>query len=81
MTVQEAPWYTPLAAAFGEAGTEIGYDNRDIIGEKQTVYIISQVTIRRGNRCSTAKAFLPSVRLRPNFHLALHRRTGRGSFR
>lgn len=72
LTVQEAPWHTPLAAAFVEAGTEIGYENRDINGEKQTGYMIAQGTIRRGSRCSTAKAFLRPIRLRPNFHLALN---------
>lgn len=72
LTVQESSWHTPLAAAFVEAGTEIGYENRDINGEKQTGYMIAQGTIRRGSRCSTAKAFLRPIRLRPNFHLALN---------
>lgn len=72
LTVQEAPWHTPLVAAFVEAGTELGYENRDINGEKQTGYMIAQGTVRRGSRCSTAKAFLRPVRLRPNFHLALN---------
>lgn len=72
LTIQEAPWHTPLVAAFVEAGTEIGYENRDINGERQTGYMIAQGTIRRGSRCSTAKAFLRPIRLRPNFHLALN---------
>jgi choline dehydrogenase-like flavoprotein len=72
LTVQEAPWHTPLVAAFVEAGTELGYENRDINGEKQTGYMIAQGTIRSGSRCSTAKAFLRPIRLRPNFHLALN---------
>lgn len=72
LSVQEAPWHTPLVAAFVEAGTELGYENRDINGEKQTGYMIAQGTVRRGSRCSTAKAFLRPIRLRPNFHLALN---------
>ena len=72
LTVQESPWHTPLVAAFVEAGTEIGYENRDINGERQTGFMIAQGTIRRGSRCSTAKAFLRPIRLRPNFHLALN---------
>lgn len=32
----------------------------------------SQGTIRRGTRCSTAKAFLRPARLRPNLHIAMH---------
>lgn len=34
--------------------------------------MIAQGTVRRGSRCSTAKAFLRPIRLRPNFHLALN---------
>lgn len=71
LTVQEAPWHSPLVAAFVEGGTEIGYDNRDINGDKQTGFMIAQGTIRRGSRCSTGKAFVRPIRLRPNFHLAL----------
>nr|CAD7426591.1 unnamed protein product [Timema monikensis] len=71
LTVQESPWRTPLAIAFLEAGMEIGYENRDINGEKQTGFMIAQGTIRRGSRCSTAKAFLRPVHLRKNIHIAL----------
>lgn len=72
LTVQEAPWHTPLAAAFVEAGRDMGYDNRDINGEKQTGFMIAQGTIRRGSRCSTAKAFLRPARLRKNLHIAMN---------
>lgn len=37
LTVQEAPWRTPLATAFVEAGQEMGYEIRDINGAHQTV--------------------------------------------
>ncbi|XP_037933196.1 glucose dehydrogenase [FAD, quinone]-like [Teleopsis dalmanni] len=72
LTVQESPWHSPLVAAFVEAGTEIGYENRDINGEKQAGFMIAQGTIRRGSRCSTAKAFLRPIRLRKNFHLSMN---------
>ncbi|XP_055698391.1 glucose dehydrogenase [FAD, quinone] [Phlebotomus papatasi] len=72
LTVGEAPYHTPLAAAFVEAGVEMGYDNRDINGEKQTGFMIAQGTTRRGSRCSTGKAFLRPARLRPNLHVAMH---------
>lgn len=72
LTVQEAPWHTPLAAAFVQAGVEMGYENRDINGEFQTGFMIPQGTIRRGARCSTGKAFLRSSRLRANLHVAMH---------
>lgn len=72
LTVQEAPWHTPLAAAFVQAGQEMGYENRDINGEYQTGFMIAQGTIRRGSRCSSAKAFLRPARLRKNLHVAMH---------
>ncbi|XP_059619958.1 glucose dehydrogenase [FAD, quinone]-like [Phlebotomus argentipes] len=72
LTVQESPWHSPLVAAFVEAGTEIGYPNRDINGADQKGFMIAQGTIRRGSRCSTAKAFLRPIRLRKNFHLSMN---------
>lgn len=71
LTVQESPWRTPLSLAFIEAGQELGYENRDINGELQTGVMIAQGTIRRGTRCSTAKAFLRPARLRKNLHVAM----------
>ncbi|XP_070501930.1 glucose dehydrogenase [FAD, quinone] [Chironomus tepperi] len=71
LTIGEAPYHTPLAASFVEAGVEMGYENRDLNGEKQTGFMIAQGTIRRGSRCSTAKAFLRPARLRPNLHIAM----------
>lgn len=72
LTVQESPWKTPLVVAFVQAGTEMGYENRDINGEEQTGFMIAQGTIRRGSRCSTAKAFLRPIRLRRNIHTAMN---------
>lgn len=72
MTVQEAPWRTPLALAFVSGGVDLGYENRDINGASQTGFMVAQGTIRRGSRCSTARAFLRPARLRPNLHVAIH---------
>ncbi|XP_073985159.1 glucose dehydrogenase [FAD, quinone]-like [Rhodnius prolixus] len=72
LTIQEAPWHTPLAAAFVQAGTEMGYENRDINGRYQSGFMIAQGAIRKGARCSTAKAFLRPVRLRKNLHIAMN---------
>ncbi|XP_043257484.1 glucose dehydrogenase [FAD, quinone] [Colletes gigas] len=72
LTVQEAPWRTPLSLAFLQAGQELGYDIRDINGEKQTGFMLTQATIRRGSRCSTAKAFLRPVKNRENLHIAMN---------
>ncbi|KAK9871985.1 hypothetical protein WA026_015230 [Henosepilachna vigintioctopunctata] len=72
LTVQESPWRTPLSIAFLQAGRELGYEVRDLNGAKQTGFMLSQGTIRRGSRCSTAKAFLRPVRNRSNLHIAMN---------
>ncbi|XP_074030305.1 glucose dehydrogenase [FAD, quinone] [Leptinotarsa decemlineata] len=72
LSVQESPWRTPLSIAFLQAGRELGYEVRDCNGEKQTGFMLSQGTIRRGSRCSTAKAFLRPVRNRQNLHIAMY---------
>lgn len=44
LTVQEAPWKTPLVLSFIEAGQEVtGYPNRDINGKYQTGFMVAQV--------------------------------------
>lgn len=50
----------------------MGYDIRDINGDKQTGFALYQYTMRRGTRCSTAKAFLRPIRLRKNLHISLY---------
>lgn len=72
LTIQESPWRTPLATTFVEAGVEMGFENRDANGEFQTGFMIPQGTIRRGSRCSTAKAFLRPIRLRKNLHISMN---------
>ncbi|PSN57089.1 Glucose dehydrogenase [FAD, quinone] [Blattella germanica] len=71
LTVQDAPWNSPIGIALIQAGVEMGYEHRDINGEKQTGFSLFQYTMRRGYRCSTAKAFLRPVRLRKNLHVAM----------
>ncbi|CAH1393770.1 unnamed protein product [Nezara viridula] len=72
LTVQESPFRTPLSLAFVKGGEELGYLNRDINAESQTGFMIAQGTIRRGSRCSTAKAFLRPVRLRKNLDISMY---------
>ncbi|KAJ8985234.1 hypothetical protein NQ317_018263 [Molorchus minor] len=72
LTVQESPWRTPLVVAFVEAGLEMGYPIRDINGADQAGFMVAQGTIRRGARCSTAKAFLRPIKLRKNIHIGLN---------
>ncbi|CAB3262549.1 unnamed protein product [Arctia plantaginis] len=71
LTVQDAPYNTPIGAALLQAGEEMGYDIVDVNGAQQTGYAWYQFTMRRGTRCSAAKAFLRPVRLRQNLHVAL----------
>jgi choline dehydrogenase len=71
LTIQDAPYNTPLGVAFLEAGQEMGYDILDVNGAQQTGFAFYQYTMRRATRCSAAKAFVRPIRLRPNFHLAL----------
>lgn len=54
-----------------QAGQEFGYDLVDVNGEQQTGFAFFQFNMRRGSRCSTAKAFIRPIRMRKNFHLAL----------
>ncbi|CAG4933207.1 unnamed protein product [Colias eurytheme] len=71
LSVQDAPYNTPIGASFLQAGEEMGYDIIDVNGNQQTGYGWYQFTMRRGTRCSTAKAFLRPIRLRQNLHIAL----------
>ncbi|XP_060830670.1 glucose dehydrogenase [FAD, quinone]-like [Bombus pascuorum] len=71
LTVEESRWHTPLADAFLDAGREMGYENRDINGQRQTGFVFPQGTVRHGSRCSTAKAFLRPASARKNLHVAM----------
>lgn len=42
LTVQEAPWKSPLAVSFLQGGRQLGYQVRDINGEEQTGFMIAQ---------------------------------------
>ncbi|XP_050677579.1 glucose dehydrogenase [FAD, quinone]-like [Leptidea sinapis] len=72
LTVAEAPYHTPLVSSFIESGLEMGYSNRDINGENQTGFMVAQGTLRRGSRCSTAKAYLRPAKDRKNLHIAMN---------
>lgn len=69
LTVSSPPDPTLIGQAFPEAGKQIGYPNVDLNGPVQAGFAIPQGTIRRGARCSTAKAFLQPARQRPNLHV------------
>ena len=70
LTVGESAFRTPLADAFLSSGQELGYTVRDCNGEFQTGFMRAQGTVRKGQRCSTSKAFLRPARYRPNLHIS-----------
>lgn len=72
LTIEEFAYKTPISRAFLAAGREMGYEERDLNGEKQTGFMMSQGTLRHGLRCSTAKAFLRPASKRKNLHISMH---------
>ncbi|GAB6031331.1 hypothetical protein CHUAL_009116 [Chamberlinius hualienensis] len=72
LTISEVPYRTPLITAFLQAGRENGYPTRDLNGEFQSGVMPVQATLRRGARCSTAKAFLRPAMNRPNLHIIMN---------
>ncbi|KAL2748240.1 hypothetical protein V1477_003525 [Vespula maculifrons] len=71
LTVEDSSYKTSLAPVYLQAAKELGYNIRDINGEKQTGFAFFQYTMRRATRCSTAKAFIRPIQFRKNFHLSL----------
>ncbi|KAJ4426638.1 hypothetical protein ANN_26436 [Periplaneta americana] len=71
LTVEEFAYKTPISKAFLAAGKEMGYEVRDVNGEKQTGFMMSHGTLRQGLRCSTAKAFLRPASKRGNLHVSV----------
>ena len=72
LTVESLPEQTPISHAFIDAGKHLGYSNVDINGPIQAGFTIPQGTTRRGARCSTSRAFLYSVKDRPNLHIVTY---------
>nr|CAD7392754.1 unnamed protein product [Timema cristinae] len=72
LTVEEFRYRTPITKAFLAAGREMGYKINDLNGAKQTGFMSSQGTLRKGLRCSTSKAFLRSSSGRKNLHISMH---------
>ncbi|GBN09727.1 Glucose dehydrogenase [FAD, quinone] [Araneus ventricosus] len=69
LTVSTPPETNALKEAFAAAAQEVGYEYRDINGEKQAGFAKVQGTIRDGRRCSTAKAYLIPAEDRDNLHI------------
>ncbi|XP_022699478.1 glucose dehydrogenase [FAD, quinone]-like isoform X2 [Varroa jacobsoni] len=69
VTVERAPFRTPLGEAFVAAGETLGYPRGDYNGHLQTRFDVPQGTVQNGKRVSTSKAFLHTARYRPNLHI------------
>ncbi|XP_034254592.1 glucose dehydrogenase [FAD, quinone]-like [Thrips palmi] len=77
LTVTESPWQSPMAPAFLEAASEMGYPVLDHNGPHMTGFSFTLATLRNGSRCSAAKAFLRPVQHRPNLHVVKRARVTR----
>lgn len=66
LDIDYSPFIHPLERSFRKAGQELGYEWTDPNGEKVIGFSKPQATMRRGRRCSTAKAFLEPIRRREN---------------
>ena len=74
LTVSENNYKTPLGDAFLKAGTELNYNIKDLNGEGGEGFMSAQLTTRGGERCSTSKAYLKSIRDRSNLHISMKSR-------
>ncbi|KAI1301455.1 Glucose dehydrogenase -like protein [Halotydeus destructor] len=69
LTVETPPDPRPVAQVWPEAGKQMGYRAQDLNGAQQAGFMLPQGTLRRGARCSSAKAYLRPARKRPNLHV------------
>lgn len=72
LTVSQFPYHPPLSYSIVKAGEELGYEARDLNGERHTGFSIAQTTNRNGSRLSTARAFLRPNKMRANLHVMLN---------
>ena len=66
LNVEKIPFLTPLGRTFVAAAKEVGLKEIDYNGESQLGVSLTQSTIHRGQRFTTAKAYLHPVRYRDN---------------
>lgn len=74
LDVQRAGYKTKVLDSFLEAANEFGYKVTDPNGESLLGFSQSQATLRRGRRCSAAKAFLRPIIHRPNLSISMRSR-------
>ncbi len=66
ISVSKHTYVTPLAHALIDASKELGYDVVDYNGKSQLGFSLTQNTIERGMRSSTANSYLHPIRKRDN---------------
>ncbi|XP_071954217.1 oxygen-dependent choline dehydrogenase-like [Antedon mediterranea] len=73
LSVTEQSYKTPMAKAFIEAGIELGYPTTPDINRK-SIFGFGEfpATIRNGERCSSAKAFLDPIKKRKNLTISVN---------
>jgi choline dehydrogenase len=69
LSISYAPYRSPVADAFVQAGAELGYNVIDYNGETQTGFSYIQSTTKNGTRMSASRAFLHPIKKRKNFHV------------
>ena len=72
LTVSSPPDPTEIGRALPEAGRYLGYTADDPNGAIQAGFTIPQGTIRRGSRCSTARAFLEPAARHTNLDIMIN---------
>ncbi|KAM3966685.1 glucose dehydrogenase [FAD, quinone] [Aphomia sociella] len=70
LDIEHAPYISPLEIPFKKAGEELGYKWRDPNGKHVIGFSKPQATMRKGRRCSSAKAFLEPIRFRHNLKIS-----------
>ncbi|XP_011315278.1 glucose dehydrogenase [FAD, quinone] [Fopius arisanus] len=58
LSVEHAPYHTPISRAFLETGRLMGYNILDYNGPEQVGFSYLQLNMDRGARCSASKAYL-----------------------
>lgn len=69
VTVGRAPYTSPIQQAIVQAAHSLGYPLVDPNGRNQIGFSDFQTTVRRGQRCSTAKAYLVPSENRENLDI------------
>ncbi|CAL4161448.1 unnamed protein product, partial [Meganyctiphanes norvegica] len=72
VSVEAKRWSTTLLKGFLSAGRELGYNIIDYNGKDQIGFSPFELTVKNGQRWSTAEAYLKPANKRPNLHVALN---------